>query len=200
MSRDLYCKVKAFPSPGVEARQRCPVQDFASVLVAQQNMDGSWPASYGGQILGTVWALLTLEFVFPDIVPPEVWCVETVNPHGKNVPPAGKTTLPGPKGGENEDGFYQLFAEDNRDENPNIWVGVPGVPGSWFGPFSSGVIVKITEAAGAAPSIKKIGSSNGQAGAVTWHITLPSDPVLVAIDDAGNRNRCRDCLVPPLPK
>ena len=26
------------------------------------------------------------------------FCTETVNPHGQNVPPAGSTTLPGPKG------------------------------------------------------------------------------------------------------
>jgi len=33
-------------------------------------------------------------------------CTETVNPHGQNVPPAGSTTLPGPRGGINDDGFW----------------------------------------------------------------------------------------------
>ncbi|HEX2359465.1 MAG TPA: hypothetical protein VHH72_06585, partial [Solirubrobacterales bacterium] len=36
------------------------------------------------------------------------FCEETVNPHGQNVPPAGSTTLPGPKGGINDDGFYEV--------------------------------------------------------------------------------------------
>lgn len=43
-----------------------PAQDFASVLVAQQNADGSWPAclhSDAGRILSTAWALLTLEAI-----------------------------------------------------------------------------------------------------------------------------------------
>ena len=35
-------------------------------------------------------------------------CTETTNPHGQNVPPAGSTTLPGPNGGQNEDGFYLI--------------------------------------------------------------------------------------------
>jgi hypothetical protein len=34
-------------------------------------------------LLGTAWALLTLEFVFPDITPPKVWSIETANPAGK---------------------------------------------------------------------------------------------------------------------
>jgi hypothetical protein len=47
-------------------------------------------------------------------------CTETTNPHGQTVPPAGSTTLPGPNGGQNEDGFYvissntrvQVFVKD----------------------------------------------------------------------------------------
>jgi hypothetical protein len=35
--------------------------DFANVLVSQQNPDGSWPPCYGSNILGTEWALLTLQ-------------------------------------------------------------------------------------------------------------------------------------------
>lgn len=37
-------------------------------------------------------------------------CIEIFNPHGKTVPPAGNTTLPGPNGGQNEDGFYWVGA------------------------------------------------------------------------------------------
>ena len=41
-----------------------PSQDFASVLVAQQNGDGSWPATdWGDETLCTAWALLTLQKV-----------------------------------------------------------------------------------------------------------------------------------------
>lgn len=132
-----------------------------------------------------------------DETPPKVDCKETVNPHGKNVPPAGKTTLPGPKGGQNEDGFYELFAED---ESGNVEIFVTDSFGSGpFGPFMSGDKVKITEAPGAVPNSKPMGSNNGQAGAIVAHITLKSDAIVVAVDAAGNKAQVA-CLVPPLPK
>ncbi|MFC1981386.1 hypothetical protein ACFLVN_03985, partial [Chloroflexota bacterium] len=142
------------------------------------------------------------------IIPPKVWCIETENPHGKNVPPAGKTTLPGSKGGQNEDGFYQLFAKNACPDTtlplPKIFISYRGAdptdPTQRFGPFKNGDRVKITEAPGAAPSSKPIGSSKGQAGAVIAHITLPSDPIIIAIDYMGNKAKCGECLVPPLPK
>ena len=99
------------------------------------------------------------------------FCAESVNPHGQNTPPAGSTTLPGPNGGENEDGFYT------------------------FGPFASGSVIKYTQAPGAAPTSKTIGSPNGQAGAVIVHITGPDELVVVSID--GTRTTC---FVPPPPK
>ncbi|HEY3452044.1 MAG TPA: hypothetical protein VGK67_37135 [Myxococcales bacterium] len=40
----------------------------------------------------------------------QVFCAEIFNPHGQTTPPAGNTTLPGPNGGQNEDGFYQVGA------------------------------------------------------------------------------------------
>lgn len=49
-----------------------PAQDFTSVLVEQQNADGSWPQcvySDSGLILSTTWALLTLEKI-PELYPP----------------------------------------------------------------------------------------------------------------------------------
>lgn len=72
-----------------------PAQDFASVLVAQQNAAGSWPHSlwdYGSQpILSTVWALLTLEKVVPPIevfvdIKPQS-CPNPVNLKSKGVLP-----------------------------------------------------------------------------------------------------------------
>ncbi|MGD2200123.1 MAG: prenyltransferase/squalene oxidase repeat-containing protein [Candidatus Bathyarchaeota archaeon] len=45
-------------------------QEFAQVIVDQQNLDGSWPPSiWGDNLLSTLWALLTLEKVAP---PPPV--------------------------------------------------------------------------------------------------------------------------------
>ena len=139
-----------------------------------------------------------LEVSFWDIMPPEITCIESVNPHGNNIP--GKNRSENAKSkAQNPDGFYQLFAEDICDPEPEIYVSYIGANPYLFGPFESGVVIKFTEAPGAAPSEKKIGSSNGQAGAVICHITLPSDPVVIAVDASGNMNRCL-CLVPPPPK
>ena len=141
---------------------------------------------------------------------PKVWCVEGVNPHGKNIPPAGWSTLPGRKGGQNEDGFYQLFycvppcwptPDDPVDpKSVKIWVGTKDL-GPLFGGYDNEVVIKITEAPGADPAEKKIGSQKGKASAVKSHVTLPSDPVLFLIDVDGNViARCDECLVPPFPK
>lgn len=115
-------------------------------------------------------------------------CVESVNPHGQNTPPAGSTTLPGPNGGQNEDGFYRI----GTDVGTDVFVVTGGVT---FGPFSSGTVVKYTQAPGATPSSKTIGSPNGQAGAVTVHITGPDELVVRSLD--GNTTTC---FVPPPPK
>ena len=133
-----------------------------------------------------------------DTNPPKVSCIETVNPHGKKIPPAGSTTLPGPKGGQNEDGFYKLLAEDDSGLSVQIFV-TDSFGSGPFGPFLSGHKIKITEAPGAIPSSKPIGSSNGQAGAIVAHITLKSDAIITATDSAGN-SASISCLVPPPPK
>ena len=102
------------------------------------------------------------------------FCTETVNPHGQNVPPAGSTTLPGPRGGINDDGFYEVGADVGTD------VILRDTDGNVFGVFDSGTKVKYTEANGAEPSVKKIGSANGQAGAIDFHITGTGDLVVVS--------------------
>ena len=56
-------------------------------------------------------------------------CVEYVNPHGQTTPPAGSTTLPGPNGGQNEDGFYLI----GSDVGTAVSVVTGGVT---FGPFA----------------------------------------------------------------
>lgn len=124
-------------------------------------------------------------------------CVETVNPHGATVPPAGFTTLPGPKGGQNEDGFYQLLILLPEPGITSLVVVLDTGSGTTFGPFPSGTNIKYTQAPGAAPSIKKIGSTNGQAGAVEWHITGTGDFVVFATTNPDVRV---SCLVPPPPK
>lgn len=135
-----------------------------------------------------------------DTTPPKAACIESVNPHGAKVPPAGSTTLPGSRGGQNEDGFYHLGAEDNSGLPVAIFIrGTSGLPVPPFGPFASSTTVKITEAPGAIPTSKPMGSTSGAAGAVTAHITLDSDAVMRAVDAAGNVTEVT-CLVPPPPK
>ena len=129
----------------------------------------------------------------PDITPPVASCIETVNPAGKNVPPAGSTTLPGPKGGQNEDGFYKLLATDNVDPNPQIFVADSGSV-FWAGPFASGDNVKVTQAPAATPNSKPM------AGVIVAHITLKGDALVYAVDASGNQSRPVSCLVPPPPK
>ena len=115
-------------------------------------------------------------------------CEESVNPHGQTTPPAGSTTLPGTRGGQNEDGFYKIGSVEGTD----VSVRTGGVT---FGPYPSGTVVKYTQAPGATPTEKTIGSPNGQAGAVLVHITGPDELVVVA--DGG---ATITCFVPPPPK
>ena len=110
-------------------------------------------------------------------------CVEYVNPHGQTIPPAGLTP-PGtnPKGGENPDGFYQIGDPSDAADVFVIDLG----SGTAFGPYPGGTAIKYTQAPGKTPSEQKIGSTNGQAGAVLVHITgtgdfqivLGGDPIL----------------------
>ncbi len=77
----MYCLMKGLQSSGVDLIDTdgdgefdddwfnqeppaSPPQDFASVILATQNADGSWnDGQWGGETLGTTWALLTLEKV-----------------------------------------------------------------------------------------------------------------------------------------
>lgn len=119
-------------------------------------------------------------------------CTETTNPHGQTTPPAGSTTMPGPRGGQNEDGFYRL----TTNTGVGVFVFDDG-SGRVFGPFPSGTKIKYTQAPGATPSQKKIGSTNGQAGAVKYHITGTGDAFAFP---AGHPNNKVPCRVPPPPK
>ena len=114
-----------------------------------------------------------------DTTPPDVACLETVNPHGRTVPPAKE------KDSQNKDGFYELLAEDICDPEPDIYVVDTG-SGVVFGPFASGTKIKYTVDPDAMPEIKKMGSDKGQAGAVTWHIIGNADALAAAVDASGN--------------
>ncbi len=142
----------------------------------------------------------------PGDEPPQAACIETVNPHGKTVPPAGSTTLPGAKGGQNEDGFYLLLASQDKDKDllgsPRVWVEDTG-SGKVFGPFKSGNRIKYTEANGATPNSKNIGSvaagNAGQSDAIAAHITGTGDAAVFATaadDEASAKVFCR--VPPPL--
>jgi hypothetical protein len=124
-----------------------------------------------------------------DTTAPLVACPEGTNPHG-HVPPAAHT---------NEDGFFRLDATDAVDPDPQVVVVDLG-SGTVFGPFASGTTIKYTEAKGATPRQQKIGSTNGQAGQVAWHIIGDGDLGLYAMDASGNVSGVTSCLVPPPPK
>jgi len=129
-----------------------------------------------------------------DTTPPTLDCVETANPSGKKTP-AGK----GDGTGQNPDGFYQLFTTDICDPNPLIYIGTMGDP-YLFGPFESGITVKITEDPSSTPECKRIGGKNGTAEEIKWHIILPTDPYVTVVDFTGNEASCTECLVPGEPK
>jgi hypothetical protein len=119
-------------------------------------------------------------------------CVEYVNPHGAVIPPAGQTA-PGtnPKSGQNPDGFYQIGSADGS----MVYVIDQGT-GTVFGPYPSGTVIKYTQAVGATPSAKTIGSTNGQAGAVTVHISGQGDAGVQSVKGGP----LTICYVPPKPK
>ena len=122
----------------------------------------------------------------------QAFCTETVNPHGQTTPPAGSTTLPGPNGGQNEDGFYLV----STNTGVSVFVVDTG-SGTVFGPFPSGTKIKYTQAPGATPGVQKNGSTTGQAGAVYVHITGTGDAFVYP---TGEPQHGVNCLVPPPPK
>lgn len=131
-----------------------------------------------------------------DTTPPKAACVATVNPHGRKVPSA-----PGNGGqGQNQDGFYQLSAKDLVWPEDKLEVFVKDLgSGQVFGPYPVGTNIKYTQAPGATPGFKRMGSTQGSANAVDWHITGKGDAVVFAVDGSGNISAEASCLVPPPP-
>jgi hypothetical protein len=144
------------------------------------NMDGT--VVYGS-------ATATKEWV--DTTPPVAACVEGVNPSGKHIPAA-----PGKGGqGQNQDGFYELYAVDMVWPSSDIMMYVTDTgSGVVFGPFPVGTYIKYTQAPGGKPSIQPM------AGAVSWHIHGKGDASFSAVDGSGNMSDGVMCLVPPPPK
>lgn len=151
-----------------------PALQWTSVSCVVEFKDENW----------TVVGRQTVDVKIPDTTAPVVQCVPTVNPAWKNIP---KAWVKSPW--QNEDWFYQLLATDNLDKNLSIYV-------NWFGAFSSGDKVKITEATWIVPSMKKMASSTD---AVVAHLMLNTDAVVTVTDLAGNSSSVT-CLVPRPPK
>ena len=130
-----------------------------------------------------------------DDVPPDVSCDETVNPHGNQNPQA-----PGQGGrGQNQDGFYQLNAEDPNIANCTVTLMVVDGDGYVFpGPFLPGDNIKYTQDDDVPQVQKKMGGNNGQAGAIRWHLIGHGDLTVIATDPSGNASSAM-CLVPPPP-
>lgn len=141
-----------------------------------------------------------------DTTPPslKVSCIESTNPHGNIIPGKNRGKNGQERPNQNPDGFYELSfdTEDTCDAEPETFVGTADNPLLFA--ITSGIVVKFTESRDAVPEMKPMGSNNspnnkGQADAVSWHIILPSDPVISSVDDSGNIVSIISCVVPPPP-
>lgn len=103
---------------------------------------------------------------------------------------------------QNPDGFYEITVatSDNSDADVAVYIGTADDP-LMFAVEPGTMVVKFTEAPGAQPEMKKMGAVNGtgRAAAVEYHITLPGDPVISAVDMSGNIVSSQTCYVPPYP-
>jgi hypothetical protein len=135
----------------------------------------------------------TAEKTWQDTTPPTAACTPSVNPGGKEPKAPGKGGQ-----GQNQDGFYELSAEDVvwPADALAIYVVDTG-SGTVFGPYPVGTNIKYTEANGAPPSEKKMGSGSD---AVDVHITGTGDAEVYAVDGSGNVSESVFCLVPPPPQ
>ena len=114
-----------------------------------------------------------------DDTPPELQCVESVNPSLKNVPKASKT---------NEDGFYQVIATEDGCSASTITIG------SFT--LANNETIKITQRPGKAGVT--LANTMGKGG-IKHFLVGPGDAVITATDASGNATSA-SCLVPPPPK
>lgn len=112
-----------------------------------------------------------------DVTPPVVSCVQGPNPAGR-MPGSG-----------DPDGFFELLATDNVDEQSDVTI-TDTVSGTAFGPYPSGTTIKLVQAPGAVPTV------SAHTGAVDLRVRLQGDALLTATDTAGN-TATAVCEVPP---
>lgn len=183
----------ANPANGsVPADPNVPVQFSYSVPQACSSL-GSDTITVS-TVIGGMADSVTLNKDWVDTTIPVASCTPSVNPHGQTEPRA-------PGQGQNEDGFYLLSAEDNlADDCDPLVISAVDESGFVFGPFAVGDVIKYTQDDDAAQEEKKIGSNNGQAGAVTAHLIGHGDLTVTATDQSGNTSDPVMCLVPQPPK
>lgn len=140
-----------------------------------------------GTDAGGASSVTDCHIVTVDNTAPVVDCTPTTTPDGRQKPKAGDNSP-----GQNEDGFYELTADDANDADPEIYLVDTG-SGTVFGPFTDGTKIKYVEDADATPTQKKMGGPNSE---VQWHITGTGDAAVYAVDDLGNQSDPVDCLVP----
>jgi hypothetical protein len=134
-------------------------------------------------------ACQTAEVTWQDTTPPVVACLP-----GRN--PGGQTVKRGASGGDiSPSGFMRLVAIDAVDPAPVVFLVDTG-SGTVFGPFPSGKDVKYTQAPGAPPSAREMGSDEG-GGLEILHIKGNGDPAVRGKDAAGNESDPLVCAVPP---
>jgi len=135
----------------------------------------------GGQM-----SMCTATVTVVDNTPPTVTCVQSVNPSGRNIPPAGAN----PKSGQNPDGYYLVAASDNCTRPGSIKLTL----GSFT--LANGETIKLTQSPG--KSGVTFVNTEGQL-AIKHFIVGPGDAVLTATDGSGNMATVT-CLLPPPPK
>ena len=113
-----------------------------------------------------------------DTTAPSVGCPEGPNPGG-HVPAS-----------HNQDGFFELDANDVVDTAPQVFVRDTG-SGTVWGPFSDGQLIKYTEN-NAKPSIKTMPGG-------ILKITGTGDAEVFGTDFSGNTSAPVACRVPPPP-
>ena len=112
-----------------------------------------------------------------DTTAPQLSCVPSTNPSGKNEPKA-----------LNEDGFYKITTGDACTAAPTVFLGSYAI--------ANGETIKITQAPGQTGVV--LVNTMGPAGVRHFRVG-PGDATLTATDAAGNTTTT-SCLVPPPPK
>ena len=190
-------------NPTLEADGTCNPADCKTNASGSVSFTYSVPVEFdslgtdtitASSLIAGVMDSVSLEKIWRDTTPPVGQCIETTNPHGKNIPKA-------PGKGQNEDGFYQLLATDDLQPASDLQIFVEDTgSGMIFGPYMSGDKIKYTESNDETSVAKKMGSGKGQAGAIASHIIGNGDASVYAVDGSGNQSDAVSCLVPPKPK